>query len=114
MNQDFDFNELGQKMPYTVPYGFFDTFESKMVSEVLETTDGTRTKQSKIKDIKLWITGLSAAAALALLVIVGKNLFKHPIGNDDFTEVENAFCKLSPEDQTYLLEIYESDIFINE
>ena len=55
---------------------------------------------------------LAVAASLALLLVL------HPFASDEptdgFTHVEQAFANLSLEDQAYMLEIYQDDIFMNE
>lgn len=112
MKQDFDFKQVGKKMPYTVPDDFFGTFEDKMVTEV---TESKRNAQHK-KLLAKWIfTAVStAAAAIALVLILNKNMTGTSLNKENFSDIENAFCQLTPDDQAYLLEIYESDIFINE
>ena len=112
MKQDFDFNKVGKKMPYTVPDDFFDTFEENIIGKTVEKNGKTPNR----KHIARWIfTAVTTAAAVfALVLLVNKNITGGNIDSDSFAEVENAFCQLNTDDQEYLLEIYESDIFINE
>lgn len=33
---------------------------------------------------------------------------------DSFAPVEQAYAQLSPDDQAYMLEVYQDDVFLNE
>jgi hypothetical protein len=58
-------------------------------------------------------TAIAVAACIALFLVVKKVL---PQGNDtatdDFENVELAFNNLSTEDQDYLLEVYQEELFL--
>jgi hypothetical protein len=111
MEQNFDFNKIGKQMPYTVPDNFFDELEEKVMREV----KAQPVKKDKTKTIRMAIrAALAVAACLALFLIVKKVL---PQGSDtvtdDFANVELAFNNLSTEDQDYLLEVYQEELFMN-
>ncbi|MBP5800130.1 MAG: hypothetical protein J6W43_09525 [Prevotella sp.] len=111
MEQNFDFNKIGKQMPYTVPDNFFDELEEKVMREV----KAQPVKKDKAKTIRMAIrAALAVAACLALFLIVKKVL---PQGSDtvtdDFANVELAFNNLSTEDQDYLLEVYQEELFMN-
>jgi len=111
MEQNFDFNKIGKQMPYTVPDNFFDELEEKVMKEV----KAQPVKKDKAKTIRMVIRAvLAVAACLALFLIVKKAL---PQGSDtvtdDFANVELAFNNLSTEDQDYLLEVYQEELFMN-
>ena len=111
MEQNFDFNKIGKQMPYTVPDNFFDELEEKVMREV----KAQPVKKDKAKTIRIAIrAALAVAACLALFLIVKKAL---PQGSDtvtdDFANVELAFNNLSTEDQDYLLEVYQEELFMN-
>ena len=98
-------------MPYTVPDNFFDELEEKVMREV----KAQPVKKDKAKTIRMAIrAALAVAACLALFLIVKKVL---PQGSDtvtdDFANVELAFNNLSTEDQDYLLEVYQEELFMN-
>ena len=110
MEQNYDFNSVGKKMPYTVPDGFFDQLEEQVMNEV-KAEPAKEKKSGKGKTIRIAIrTLLAVAACVALFLIVKKVL---PQGDDtitdDFTSVELAFNNLSTEDQDYLLEVYQEE-----
>ena len=112
MEQNFDFSKIGKQMPYTVPDNFFDELEEKVMNEVKAQPVK---KNNKAKTIRMVIrTALAVAACLALFLIVKKVL---PQGSDnaidDFNNVELAFNNLSTEDQDYLLEVYQEELFMD-
>lgn len=110
MEQNYDFNSVGKKMPYTVPDGFFDQLEEQVMNEV-KAEPAKEKKSGKAKTIRIAIrTLLAVAACIALFLVVKMAL---PQGDDtitdDFTSVELAFNNLSTEDQDYLLEVYQEE-----
>ena len=114
MEQNYDFNSVGKKMPYTVPDGFFDQLEENVMKAWNVDHNKREEKSSssgKAKTIRIAIrTLLAVAACLALFLVIKKAL---PQGDDtiadDFTSVELAFNNLSTEDQDYLLEVYQEE-----
>ena len=113
MDKTFDFEQVGKKMPYNVPDGFFDQLEQNVMAEI--TADNTATEKPKVKARTVKMTFriiLTAAAAVALFFVVTKNLPSDNTQTDTFAKVELAYNNLSPEDQEYLMEIYEEDVFM--
>lgn len=111
METNFDFNKTGKRMPYTVPDGFFDKMEENILKEVgKEPVIHIKRKPAYLRVAMRSIAAIAAVVAVFLVFNIdfAKN---HTIG---FTDVEQAFNKLSHEDQSYLLEVYQYDIFINE
>ena len=109
MNQ-FDFKQIGKRMPYNIPDGFFDQFEERVMAKVQLDTPSLKSRKKTMRIVVR--ASLAISAAIVLLFII-KPLF--PKSNtDDFESVELAFNKLSPDDQEYLIQIYEEDdLFIN-
>ena len=110
MEQNYDFSRIGKQMPYTVPDGFFDKLEENVMNEVKAQT--AKTKKATV--IRMAIrAAIAVAACIALFLVVKKVL---PQGNDtttdDFENVELAFNNLSTEDQDYLLEVYQEELFL--
>ncbi len=92
-------------MPYRVPNTFFDDVENEIIAK-------TQIRHKKHNILKIMYRSIAVAATLALLFVVGNpDSFKH---KTDFAEIAQAFDNLSDADQSYLLEIYQDDIFINE
>ena len=110
MENTFDFNQVGKRMPYRVPEGFFD----KMMEGLPNPFEGGANLRFQ-KPLLRRGWGrllLAAAAAVALFFVVQPLLPKS--STDDFENVELAFNNLSTDDQDFLLEIYEEDDFMND
>ena len=103
--ESYNFDKIGKKMPYRVPDTFFDELENTIMIEVQK-------RQNKRNILKIFYRSVAVAATIALLMIVGGSGTKNDM--TDFAEIAQAFDNLSEADQTYLLEIYQDDIFINE
>ena len=110
MEKIFDFEQVGKRMPYTVPDGFFDKFEEDVMHDVKAET-ATQKRSKKALRIALR-AAISVAAAITLFFVVQPLLPKSNV--DDFESVELAFNNLSTDDQDFLLQVYEEDdLFIN-
>ncbi len=121
MKKTFDFNQVGKKMPYQVPDGFFAQMEEKVMTEIRseqqtpQEDQSTQEGQNKKIVMKVMLRAtLSAAAVVALFFIIRNNMPINETQTDSFAKVELAYDKLTTEDQEFLLQIYEEDPFINE
>ena len=113
MEETFDFEMIGKKMPYSVPENFFDTMEENLKTMVME-TDNTPTHPIKKNNHRKWVyltTGIVAAVAL-LLITVRILIPKQSASDYSFDQVELAFNNLSMDDQDFLMEVYEDDVFM--
>lgn len=108
--KQFDFEQVGKRMPYNVPDGFFDKLEADVMQKVHQECRQPE-GQKKFLRISLRVA-IAVAAAVTLFLVVQPMLTKNT--GDDFEAEELAFNNLSTEDQEYLLQIYEEDdLFIN-
>ena len=115
MDKQFNFEQVGKRMPYNVPDGFFDQLEQNVMTEVQLDNAATEKPKQKARTVKMAIrTILAAAAAVALFFVVTKNLPNDDTQADTFAKVELAYNNLSTEDQEFLMEVYEEDEFIND
>ena len=119
MDKQFNFEQVGKRMPYNVPDGFFDQLEQNVMAEVKADNGKSaqlKPKVQKAHTVKIAIrTILAAAAAVALFFVVTMNMSNDTSPTEDsFTNVELAYNNLSTEDQEFLLEVYEEDEFIND
>ena len=114
MDKTFDFEQVGKRMPYNVPDGFFDQLEQNVMVEVTAGNIATEKPKQKARTVKMTFRILlTAAAAVALFFVVTKNM-PSDTTEDSFANVELAYNNLSPEDQEFLIEIYEEDVFMIE
>ena len=109
MEQNYDFSKIGKQMPYTVPDGFFDRLEEKVMDEV-------KAKPARKKAIAIRMrirAAIAVAACIALLLVIKKALPQGQDATTDYFEnVELAFNNLSTDDQDYLLEVYQEELFL--
>lgn len=110
MKTDFDFDNIGKKMPYTVPDNFFDQIEDSILEKVKSYKPISHNPKKNFRLITFRAT-LAIAAAIALFFIIKSVFFQQ---NTTIYDVEQAFSKLSEEDQDYIITVFEDDIFINE
>ena len=120
MDQNYDFSKIGKQMPYTVPDGFFDQLEERVMKEWKEDAipageSGKTKKSGKATVVRMALrAAIAIAACIALFLVVKKVL---PQGDntvtDDFDSVELAFNNLSTDDQDYLLEVYQEELILD-
>ena len=113
MEKPFDFEMVGKKMPYSVPENFFDTLEENLKTVVLE-TNTTQTPTIRKNSHRKWIYMVSGAVAAVGLLLFTIRIFlpKQNLSDGSFEQVELAFNQLTPDDQNFLLEVYEDDVFL--
>ena len=94
-----DLEKMKKTMPYTVPDGFFDMMEERLMQETVK-----KKEKSNLRKIVLW-TGLAVAASLALLMALRQGLFQTE--ESSFEQVEIAFTQLSDADQELMFDYYD-------
>ena len=94
-----DLERMNKTMPYTVPEGFFEEMEERLMHEV-----EPKKKNLKLRNAALW-TGFAVAASLALLLVLRQGW--HNVEEASFEQVEMAFNQLSDSDQQLILEYYD-------
>ena len=94
-----DLEKMKKTMPYTVPDGFFDMMEERLMQETV-----TKKEKSKLRKVTLW-TGLAVAASLALLLVLRQMTPKSD--ENSFEQVEMAFNQLSDADQEIIFDYYD-------
>lgn len=117
MDKNFNFNQVGKRMPYSTPDDFF----AKMQSNILDAVQDTNPKVMDVKTKRhharkwLWPVSLSAAAAVAAMFVINMHFIapKPSAASNDMQEVEQAFAHLSDCDQAFILDVYQDDVFIN-
>ena len=121
MKKEFDFEKIGKRMPYQTPDGFFDEMESNIWNEVKGDLLGKASDEDvgndtkKYSRLRVLVSALSIAASIALVLILYPRHSQAPHQQvDGLAQVEKAFSHLSPEDQAYMLQVYQEDVFINE
>ena len=117
MDKNFDFSQVGKRMPYSTPDDFF----AKMQSDIIDAVQDMPQKNTEIKTNRrtvrkwLWPVSLSAAAAVVAMFVINIRVLapKPSAVSDDIQDVEQAFAHLSEGDQAFILDVYQDDVFIN-
>lgn len=119
-SEKFDFDKVGKRMPYSTPEDFFKDMETN----ILEAVKNDTPKPVKIKHKKrplmrvMWTAMLAVAASVAVLLVLHIDFSaphpSHPSQTEqELQAVDQAFAQLSAADQTYLLDVYQEDVFLN-
>lgn len=94
-----DLEKMGKTMPYTIPDGFFDAMEERLMKEV-----ATKEKKPILRKVVLWAS-IVVAASFALLLVFRQG--KTPTKEKSFEQMEMAFNQLCDDDQQLMLDYYE-------
>ena len=117
MDKNFDFNQVGKRMPYATPDDFFAKMQSNILDAVQDSTTKNTDSKAKKRQVRkwLWPVSLSAAAAVAAMFVINIHFLapNTPTTSSDIQDVEQAFAQLSESDQAYILDVYQDDVFIN-
>lgn len=114
MKKEFNIEqEVGKRMPYSTPDGFFDQLEDNIMAQLKEEQEQQKQESKRPAVMRVlrsnWksIISLSVAACAAVLLVMKHNVpeqeAQQPYG---FNNVELAYSNLSTEDQQFLIEIY--------
>ena len=115
MEQSFDFEQVGKKMPYSVPDGFFEKMETEVMSQIAAASqEGEQERKPRGRVMRIVRRVALAAAAVAALVLVLHTVFPRYAAHKALVDVEKAFDQLTPDDQAFLLQVYEDDVFMDE
>lgn len=130
----FDFKQVGRRMPYTTPDGFFKDMEKNILEAVKDDTPqavNIQPQAAKIQPKKrpvlkmIWAAAIAVAASVAVLLVLNIDFSaadsslasshsSHPSrAKSDLEQVDQAFAQLSEADQAYLLDVYQEDVFLN-
>ena len=112
MNDKFSFDKVGKRMPYSVPDDFFAKMEDNILEEIKGETPKPLgiTKKKRPVMRRLIPIALTAAAAITAFFVLDIHT-PDSRQQDNMQDVEQAFTKLSTSDQTYLLSLYQDDVF---
>lgn len=108
MAQKFDFNDIGKRMPYTMPKETFCEMEGHVFTTLKKDKQAIRKRH-----VLRWssIGAIAAAASVALLLVI---MPISSVQNDPLTQIDLAFGNLNEADQEYLIEIYQEDYFLTQ
>lgn len=120
MKQTFDFKQIGKRMPYRVPNGFFQEMERNVLDAVAEKTTERKSAMAERKPLQAKrfvftrLAKYAAAVAASVVVLLAVNVkFFYVAAPTDMQDVEAAFDQLSLSDQECLVELYQEDVFLD-
>lgn len=115
----FSFDQVGKRMPYSTPEGFFKEMEANILEQVKDDKPKPVRIQPKKRPLMKVIWAAAMAASVAVLLILHID-FAAPHSSlpsqadNEMQAVDQAFVQLSPADQAYLLNVYQEDVFLDE
>lgn len=120
MKQTFDFKQIGKRMPYRVPNGFFQEMERNVLDAVAEKAAERKPAMAERKPLQAKrfvftrLAKYAAAVAASVVVLLAVNVkFFYVAAPTDMQDVEAAFDQLSLSDQECLVELYQEDVFLD-
>lgn len=87
MEKEFNFKETGEQMPYTVPSGFFENMQEKIIRQV-------RIEKRKKRWLKITVTASGVAAGVAVMLFFS-NLYNVKALKEE--QQANITCSVKPE-----------------
>ena len=117
--EKFDFDQVGKRMPYSTPEGFFKDMEANILEQVKDDKPKPVRIQPKKRPLMKVIWAAAMAASVAVLLILHID-FAAPHSSlpsqadNEMQAVDQAFAQLSSADQAYLLNVYQEDVFLDE
>ena len=117
----FDFDQVGKRMPYSTPEGFFKEMEANILEQVKDDKQVPVRRQLKKRPLMevIWAAAMAVAASVAVLLVLNID-FMAPHSSlpsqadNEMQAVDQAFAQLSSADQAYLLNVYQEDVFLDE
>lgn len=119
--------KLNKRLPYSVPDGFFDVMEANVMAKIKadaginvggdKADTQMRDKQYRkttthTRTISLSI--LAMAASLLLLFTIFSQSTKTALQTNGMESIDMAFSQLNTDDQAFLMEIYDDDMFLDD
>lgn len=119
--------KLNKRLPYSVPDGFFDVMEANVMAKIKadaginvggdKADTQMRDKQYRkttthTRTISLSI--LAMAASLLLLFTIFSQSTKTVQQTNGMESIDKAFSQLNTDDQAFLMEIYDDNMFLDD
>ena len=115
----FDFDQVGKRMPYSTPEGFFKEMEANILEQVKDDKPEPVRIQPKKRPLMkvIWAAAMAVAASVAVLLVLNIDFSASSSqpsqADNEIQVVDQAFAQLSSADQDYLLDVYQEDVFLN-
>lgn len=119
--------KLNKRLPYSVPDGFFDVMEANVMAKIkadagINVGGDKADTQMRDKQYRKTITHtrtislsiLAMAASLLLLFTIFSQSTKTAQQTNGMESIDMAFSQLNTDDQAFLMEIYDDDMFLDD
>lgn len=121
--------KLNKRLPYSVPDGFFDVMEANVMAKIKADAEAGTSVGDDKADTQMWdkryrktikrtrtisLSFLAMAASLLLLFTILPKTTKTAQQTNDMENIDKAFSQLSTDDQTFLMEVYDDDMFLDD
>lgn len=121
--------KLNKRLPYSVPDGFFDVMEANVMAKIKADAEAGTSVGDDKADTQMWdkryrktmkrtrtisLSILAMAASLLLLFTIFPKSTKTAQQTNDMESIDKAFSQLSTDDQTFLMEVYDDDMFLDD
>ncbi len=121
--------KLNKRLPYSVPDGFFDVMEANVMAKIKADAEAGTSVGDDKADTQMWdkryrktikrtrtisLSFLAMAASLLLLFTILSKNTKTAQQTNDLESIDKAFSQLSTDDQTFLMEVYDDDMFLDD
>lgn len=121
--------KLNKRLPYSVPDGFFDVMEANVMAKIKADAEAGTSVGDDKADTQMWdkqyrktikhtrtisLSFLAMAASLLLLFTILPKSTKTAQQTNDMESLDKAFSQLSTDDQTFLMEVYDDDMFLDD
>lgn len=121
--------KLNKRLPYSVPDGFFDVMEANVMAKIKADAEAGTSVGDDKADTQMWdkryrktikrtrtisLSFLAMAASLLLLFTILPKSTKTAQQINDMESIDKAFSQLSTDDQTFLMEVYDDDMFLDD
>ena len=116
MNQDYNLERVGKKMPFSMPDDFFAQVQANVLAEVAKEEKMKQAKRHKAKMVRLFVAVASMAACVCFAVLVGRSVMgadtasQHPAAS--VATVDKAYENLSADEQQELNATYANDVYL--
>lgn len=119
--------KLNKRLPYSVPDGFFDVMEANVMAKIKADAGinvGGDKADSQMRDKQyrkttthtrtISLSILAMAASLLLLFTIFSQSTKTVQQTNGMESIDKAFSQLNTDDQAFLMEIYDDDMFLDD
>lgn len=121
--------KLNKRLPYSVPNGFFDDMEANVMAKIKADAEAGTSVEGDIAETQMWdkqyrktirrtrtvgLSILAMAASLLLLFTIFPKSTKTAQQTNDMESIDKAFSQLNTDDQTFLMEVYDDYMFLDD